>query len=70
MRAQIVAVALALVLAPVGAQAADLVVWWDKRYYDQEDEAVREIIAAFEQEPERSASGPMRSAAERGAQIL
>jgi multiple sugar transport system substrate-binding protein len=26
------------------------VVWWEKGYYDQEDEAVREIIAAFEQE--------------------
>ena len=37
-------------LAPLGAQAADLVVWWQKGYYAQEDEAVREIIAAFEQE--------------------
>jgi multiple sugar transport system substrate-binding protein len=40
----------ALNLAPVGAQAADLVVWWEKGYYDQENEAVREIIAAFEQD--------------------
>ena len=39
----------ALILAPFGAQAADLVVWWDEGYYAQEDEAVREIIAAFEQ---------------------
>ncbi len=37
-------------MAPLGAQAADLVVWWEKGYYAQEDEAVREIIAAFEQE--------------------
>ena len=37
-------------LAPLGAQAADLVVWWEKGYYAEEDEAVREIIAAFEQE--------------------
>ena len=50
MRAQAVLVALALILAPLGAQAADLVVWWEKGYYAQEDEAVREIIAAFEQE--------------------
>ena len=50
MRAQAVLVALALVLAPLGAQAADLVVWWEKGYYAEEDEAVREIIAAFEQE--------------------
>ena len=24
-------------------------VWWEKGYYDQEDEALREIVAAFEQ---------------------
>ena len=42
--------AAALVLAPLGAQAADLVVWWEQGFYPQEDEAVREIIAAFEQE--------------------
>jgi multiple sugar transport system substrate-binding protein len=38
-----------LILAPFTAPAADLVVWWDEGYYAQEDEAVREIIAAFEQ---------------------
>ena len=37
-------------MAPLGARAADLVVWWEKGFYPQEDEAVREIIAAFEQE--------------------
>ena len=42
--------AAALAIAPLGAQAADLVVWWDEGYYAQEDEAVREIVAAFEQE--------------------
>ena len=41
--------AAALAIAPPGARAADLVVWWDKGYYAQEDEAVGEIIAAFEQ---------------------
>jgi multiple sugar transport system substrate-binding protein len=35
--------------APLGAKAADLVVWWEKGYYDQETEAVGEIIAAFKQ---------------------
>ena len=39
-----------IVMAPLGAQAADLVVWWEKGFYAQEDEAVAEIIAAFEQE--------------------
>jgi ABC-type glycerol-3-phosphate transport system substrate-binding protein len=48
--AHAVFVALALILAPLAADAADLVVWWEKGYYDQEDEAVREIVAAFEQE--------------------
>jgi multiple sugar transport system substrate-binding protein len=38
-----------LILAPLVARAADLVVWWEKGFYPQEDEAVREIIAAFEQ---------------------
>jgi multiple sugar transport system substrate-binding protein len=38
-----------LLLTPLSAQAADLVIWWDKGFYPQEDEAVRDIIAAFEQ---------------------
>ena len=41
--------AAALVIAPFGAQAADLVVWWEKGFNPEEDAAVREIIAAFEQ---------------------
>jgi multiple sugar transport system substrate-binding protein len=49
MRARAVALAVALVLVPLGARAADLVVWWEKGFYPQEDDAVREIIAAFEQ---------------------
>ena len=39
-----------LAMAPLRAQAADLVVWWQKGFYAQEDEAVAEIIAAFEQD--------------------
>ena len=49
MCSRILVLAAALVLATPGARAADLVVWWEKGYYDQEDEAVREIVAAFEQ---------------------
>ena len=49
MRARAVVLAVALVLAPLGARAADLVVWWEKGFYPQEDAAVREIVAAFEQ---------------------
>jgi multiple sugar transport system substrate-binding protein len=42
--------AAALIITPLGAQAADLVVWWEKGQYEEEDQAVREIVAAFEQE--------------------
>ena len=50
MRGRAVVLAAAIMLAPLGARAADLVVWWEQGFYAQEDEAVREIIAAFEQE--------------------
>jgi multiple sugar transport system substrate-binding protein len=42
-------VAALLAIAPLCARAADLVVWWEKGYYDQEDKAVADIVAAFEQ---------------------
>ena len=48
-----VLLAAALSLAPLGAQAADLVVWWQRGFYAQEDEAVAEIVAAFEQETDQ-----------------
>jgi hypothetical protein len=38
-----------LSMAPFGARAADLVVWWEKGFSAQEDEAIAEMIAAFEQ---------------------
>jgi multiple sugar transport system substrate-binding protein len=44
------ALAVALAMAPLGAKAADLVVWWEKGFYAQADEAVAEIVAAFERE--------------------
>jgi hypothetical protein len=49
MRAGAVVLAVAIVLASLGARAADLVVWWEKGHYAQADEAVTAIIAAFEQ---------------------
>jgi multiple sugar transport system substrate-binding protein len=49
MRKQVIVLAGALILAPLAARAADLVVWWDEGYYTEEHEAVREIVAAFEQ---------------------
>ena len=36
-------------IAPPYAHATDLVVWWDKGFYHEEDAAIEEVIAAFEQ---------------------
>jgi multiple sugar transport system substrate-binding protein len=49
MRIGALRLAAALAMTPLGVQAADLVVWWEKGYYAAEDEAIRETIAAFEQ---------------------
>jgi multiple sugar transport system substrate-binding protein len=48
-RLLLICVAAALILPPAGAGSADLVVWWEEGPYPQENEAVREIVAAFEQ---------------------
>jgi multiple sugar transport system substrate-binding protein len=44
-----ISVGLALILAPLGAQGADLVVWWEKGFNPEEDAAVKDTLAAFEQ---------------------
>jgi multiple sugar transport system substrate-binding protein len=49
MRSRAISLAVVLMMAPLGARAADLVVWWEEGSYPQENEAVREIVAAFEQ---------------------
>jgi multiple sugar transport system substrate-binding protein len=48
MRVRAVLLAAALVLAPPGTRAADLVVWWEEGYHPEEDQAVREVAAAFQ----------------------
>jgi multiple sugar transport system substrate-binding protein len=48
MRNRAILLAVVLTMAPPSAQATDLVVWWEKGFYGQEDEAVAEIVAAFE----------------------
>ena len=48
MQLRAILVAAVLVLIPLGARGADLVVWWDKGFNPAEDEAVAEIVAAFE----------------------
>jgi multiple sugar transport system substrate-binding protein len=50
MRSRGIALAAMLAMAPLSASAADLVVWWEEGVYPEEDEAVREIVAAFEEE--------------------
>src|SRR5215207_4991874 len=48
MRTRAVLLAAALMLVPLGARAADLVVWWEEGFYPEEDRAVQELVAAFE----------------------
>ena len=48
-RPAIALAAAALILHAARRPPRDLVVWWEKGFYPQEDEAVREIVAAFEQ---------------------
>jgi multiple sugar transport system substrate-binding protein len=48
MLSRLVVLTAALAMTPLGAQAADLVVWWEEGFYPQADEAVAEIVAAFE----------------------
>jgi multiple sugar transport system substrate-binding protein len=49
MRVEVLVFAVAFATAPLGASAAELVVWWEQGQAAEEDEAVGEIIAAFEQ---------------------
>jgi multiple sugar transport system substrate-binding protein len=39
-----------LIMAPLGANSADFVVWWEEGLYPREDAAVADVVAAFEQE--------------------
>jgi multiple sugar transport system substrate-binding protein len=50
MRRQAIVLAAALGMTPLGAHAADLVVWWDKGIYPEQDAALSELISAFEQD--------------------
>jgi hypothetical protein len=50
MCSRILVVTAARLLAPLGTRAADLVVWCEEGTCAEEGEAVREIIAGFEQE--------------------
>jgi hypothetical protein len=47
MRRQVIVLGATLLMSPLGARAADLVVWWEQGFYPQADEAVADIVAAF-----------------------
>jgi multiple sugar transport system substrate-binding protein len=47
-RAVVLVVAI-LLIAPLASRGADLVVWWDQGFNPAEDEALREVITAFQQ---------------------
>jgi multiple sugar transport system substrate-binding protein len=49
MRSRNAILAAMLTMMPLGAKGADLVVWWEQGVYPEEDKAVEETIAAFEQ---------------------
>jgi multiple sugar transport system substrate-binding protein len=44
------ALTFAMLTAPLTATGADLVVWWEEGFDPEEDEAIAEIVAAFEQD--------------------
>jgi multiple sugar transport system substrate-binding protein len=48
MQVRAILLAATLMLAPSGARAADLVVWWEKGFNPEEDQAAAELVAAFE----------------------
>ena len=49
MSSRTIALASVLMIAPLGAQSADLVVWWEQGFNPEEDAAIVEVIGAFEQ---------------------
>jgi multiple sugar transport system substrate-binding protein len=49
MRSEAIILIATLVMAPLDAPAADLEVWWDEGFNPEEDVALREVVAAFEQ---------------------
>jgi ABC-type glycerol-3-phosphate transport system substrate-binding protein len=63
-------IAAVLVLAPLGAQAADLVVWRDEPWYAEEEEALAAVVDAFEQESGKQVEVAFYPAEELPAKIM
>src|SRR4051794_15314844 len=61
MRVRAILLAVTLALAPLDVRAADLVVWWEKGWNPEEDQAVREIVTAFQQKTGKQIDLAVRS---------
>jgi multiple sugar transport system substrate-binding protein len=68
-RTVLLAVALALV-PPSVARAADLIVWWEQSFYPEEDAALREVVAAFEQKTGKQVELVQHSQNDMSAKVL
>jgi multiple sugar transport system substrate-binding protein len=69
MRIGALVLAVAFAAAPLGVQAADLVVSWHKGFYAGEDEALAEVVAAFEQDTGKQVEVTLLPLAEQPLQI-
>jgi multiple sugar transport system substrate-binding protein len=58
-----------LLMAPPGARSADLVLSWHKAHHAEEDKAIREVVAAFEQETGKRVEVTLLPMAEQPPQI-
>ena len=58
-----------LAMAPLRANATDLVVWWEQGFYAQKDEALREIVTVFEQDTGKRVELAFYAQRELGPQI-
>jgi multiple sugar transport system substrate-binding protein len=64
MRSRTAVLAAMLAMVPLGAQAADLVVWWDLGANPEEAAALREVTATFEQDSGKQVELVLRDQAE------
>jgi multiple sugar transport system substrate-binding protein len=70
MRVRAILLAAALAIAPLAVRAADLVVWWEGGFNPEEDQAVKEIMAAFEQKTSKQVELVQHSQNEMPAKVL
>ena len=61
MRVRVLLAAVLMLVVPLGARAADLVVWWEEGFNPGEDAAVREMMTDFEKKTESALAHPPTS---------